>query len=164
MSLHVQLLLMLQSFLDDSPNDDCVSSSLEECEAMSAQKLGQEGSNSAQDCPAASTSCDENVSKSKKPASDSTSCEEASSATDKPTRLLAVNGGLVPESSLRPVTGRNSYILKQLKINLLDIEAALPEEAFRASKSQQMRRRSWRSFVKRAESISKVTSSSIYSP
>ena len=110
---------------------------------------------------------DEIVSKSKEPApdTDTTSCEEAaSSATDKRTRLLAVNGGLVPESSLRPVTGRNSHILKQQKINLLNIEAALPEEAFRASKSQQMRRRSWRSFVKRAESISEVTSSSIYSP
>uniref|UniRef100_N1R3J7 Lysine-specific demethylase 5B n=1 Tax=Aegilops tauschii TaxID=37682 RepID=N1R3J7_AEGTA len=144
---------------DDIRNDDCISSSLEECQAMSAQNLGQEGSNSAQDCPAASTSCDENVSKSKEPApdTDTTSCEEAaSSATDKPTRLLAVNGGLVPESSLRPVTGRNSHILKQQKINLLDIEAALPEEAFRASKSQQMRRRSWRSFVKRAESISEM--------
>ncbi|VAH71688.1 unnamed protein product [Triticum turgidum subsp. durum] len=145
---------------DDIPNDDCVSSSLEECQAMSsAQKLGQEGSNSAQDCPAATTSCDENVSKTKEPApdTDTTSCEEAaSSAIDKPTRLLAVNGGLVPESSLRPVTGRNSHILKQQKINLLDIEAALPEEAFRASKSQQMRRRSWRSFVRRAESISEM--------
>ncbi|KAM3318533.1 hypothetical protein ACQJBY_035975 [Aegilops geniculata] len=144
---------------DDIPNDDCVSSSLEECQAMSAQKLGQEGSNSAQDCPAASTSCDENVSKTKEPAphTDTTSCEEAaSSATDKPARLLAVNGGLVPESSLIPVIGRNSHILKQQKINLLDIEAALPEEAFRASKSQQMRRRSWRSFVKLAESISEM--------
>ncbi|XP_037450311.1 methyl-CpG-binding domain-containing protein 9-like [Triticum dicoccoides] len=144
---------------DDIPNDDCVSSSLEECQAMSVQKLGKEGSNSAQDCPAASTSCDENVSKTKEPApdTDTTSCEEAaSSATDKPTRLLAVNGGLVPESSLRPVTGRNSHILKQQKIHLLDIEAALPEEAFRASKSQQMRRRSWRFFVKRAESISEM--------
>uniref|UniRef100_A0A453MLR8 Uncharacterized protein n=1 Tax=Aegilops tauschii subsp. strangulata TaxID=200361 RepID=A0A453MLR8_AEGTS len=144
---------------DDIPNDDCVSSSLEECQAMSVQKLGKEGSNSAQDCPAASTSCDENVSKTKEPApdTDTTSCEEAaSSATDMPTRLLAVNGGLVPESSLRPVTGRNSHILKQQKINLLDIEAALPEEAFRTSKSKQMRRRSWRSFVKRAESISEM--------
>ena len=152
---------------DDIPNDDCVSSSLEECQAMSAQKLGQERSNSAQNCPAGITSCDENVSKTREPApdTDTTSCEEASSSTAvKPTRLLAVNGGLVPESSLRPVTGRNSHILKQQKINLLDIEAALPEEAFRASKSQQMRRHSWRSFVKRAESISEVTSSSIYSP
>ncbi|KAF7078718.1 hypothetical protein CFC21_083104 [Triticum aestivum] len=137
---------------DDIPNDWV--SSLEECQAMSAQKLGQEGSNSGQNCPGSTG--DENVSKSKKPASDSTSCEEASSATDKPTRLLAVNGGLVPESSLRPVIGRNSHILKQQKINLLDIDAALPEEALRASKSQQIRRRSWRAFVKHAESISEM--------
>ncbi|VAI40899.1 unnamed protein product [Triticum turgidum subsp. durum] len=116
---------------------------------------GQEGSNYGQNCDAGSMG-DEIVSKSKEPApdTDTTSCEEASSSTAvKPTRLLAVNGGLVPESSLRPVTGRNSHILKQQKINLLDIEAALPEEAFRASKSQQMRRRS---LVKRAESISEM--------
>jgi len=55
-----------------------------------------------------------------------------------------------------PVIGRNFHILKQLKINLLDVEAALPEEALRASKSQQIRRRSWRAFVKSAESISHV--------
>ncbi|XP_044968121.1 LOW QUALITY PROTEIN: methyl-CpG-binding domain-containing protein 9-like [Hordeum vulgare subsp. vulgare] len=144
---------------DGIPNDDLVSSSLEECQAMSSeQNLGQEGSNSAQNCPR-STSCDENLSKSKEPAPDTetTSSEEAtSSATDKPTRLLAVNGGLVPESALRPVTGRNSHILKQQKINLLDIDAALPEEALRGSKSQQWRRRSWRAFVKKAESISEM--------
>uniref|UniRef100_A0A453MLQ8 Uncharacterized protein n=1 Tax=Aegilops tauschii subsp. strangulata TaxID=200361 RepID=A0A453MLQ8_AEGTS len=89
---------------------------------------GQEGSNSGQNCVAAV----------------------------KPTRLLAVNGGLVPQSSLRPVTERNSHILKQQKINLLHIDAALPEEALRASRSQQIRRRSWRAFVKHAQSISEM--------
>jgi hypothetical protein len=54
------------------------------------------------------------------------------------------------------VIGRNSHILKQLKINLLDVESALPEEALRSSKSQEIRRRSWRAFVKDAESISQV--------
>ncbi|KAF7069337.1 hypothetical protein CFC21_074983 [Triticum aestivum] len=119
---------------------------------------GQEGSNFVQNCDAGSMG-DEIVSKSKEPTpdTDTTSCEEASSSTAvKPTRLLAVNGGLVPESSLRPVTGRNSHILKQQKINLLDIDAALPEEALRASKSQQIRRHSRRAFVKRAESISEM--------
>jgi hypothetical protein len=94
--------------------------------------------------------------KSKKPVRDSASAKEASSSTDKPTRLLTINGGLVPEGSLMPLTGRNFHILKQLKINLLDVEAALPEEALIASKSQQIRRRSWRAFVKGAESISHV--------
>ncbi|CAM0946371.1 unnamed protein product [Alopecurus aequalis] len=130
-----------------------LTSSLEEGQAMSAQRLGQEGFKSGQNC--SGDTGDENVSKSRKPSPDST-CEEASSATDKPTRLLAVNGGLVPESSLRPVIGRNTHILKQQKINLLDIDAALPEEALRASKSQEIRRRSWRAFVKDAESISEM--------
>uniref|UniRef100_A0A0D3F1W2 Methyl-CpG-binding domain-containing protein 9 n=1 Tax=Oryza barthii TaxID=65489 RepID=A0A0D3F1W2_9ORYZ len=129
-------------------------SSLEECNAMSAQKLVQEVSKSGQSCPG--NVGDEKVQKSKKPTPDNTSGEEAHSTTGKPTRLLAVNGGLVPESSLRPLIGRNSHILKQQKINLLDIEAALPEEALRASKCQQIRRRSWRAFVKDAESISQM--------
>jgi hypothetical protein len=138
---------------DDVPND--LTSALEECQAMSAQRVGQEGSKSDQNC--SGNTGDANVSRSTKPTPDSTSCEEASSATDKPTRLLVVNGGLVPESSLRPVIGRNTHILNQQKINLLDIDAALPEEALRASKSQQIRRRSWRTLVKGAESISEVT-------
>jgi hypothetical protein len=138
---------------DDIPND--LTSSLEECQGMSAQRLGQEGSKSGQNC--SGNMDDENVSKSTKATPGSTSCEDASSATDKPTRLLAVNGGLVPQSSLTAVIGRNINILNQQKINLLDIDAALPEEALRASKSQQIRRRSWRTFVKDAESISEVT-------
>ena len=137
---------------DDIPND--WTSSLEECQAMSAKKSGQEVSQAAQDCPG--NASDEQMPKSKRPVRDSTSAKEASSSTDKPTRLLTINGGLVPESSLMPVIGRNFHILKQLKINLLDVEAALPEEALRASKSQQIRRRSWRAFVKSAESISHV--------
>ncbi|KAL6629999.1 hypothetical protein ACP70R_029764 [Stipagrostis hirtigluma subsp. patula] len=137
---------------DDLPND--WTSSLEECQAMSAKSSGQEESKSGQDCPV--NSGEKQVPKSRKPVRDSTSGQEASSARDKPTRLLAVNGGLVPELSLRPVTGRNSHILKQLKINLLDVDAALPEEALRALKSWQIRRRSWRAFVKDAESISQV--------
>jgi hypothetical protein len=137
---------------DDIPND--WSSSLEECQAMSAKKSGQEGVQADQNCPG--NTGDEQMPKSKKPVRDSASAKEASSSTDKPTRLLTINGGLVPEGSLMPLTGRNFHILKQLKINLLDVEAALPEEALIASKSQQIRRRSWRAFVKGAESISHV--------
>ncbi|AQK60163.1 PHD-finger family protein isoform 2 [Zea mays] len=136
---------------DDKPND--WTSSLQECQAVSAKMSGQEGSQVGQDF--SGNAGDEELPKSKKPVRDSTSAKEAPS-TDISTRLLTVNGGLVPESSLMPVIGRNFHILKQLKINLLDIEAALPEEAFRASKSQQIRRRSWRAFVKDAELISYV--------
>jgi hypothetical protein len=136
---------------DDKPND--WTSSLEECQAMSAKMSGQEGSQVGQDF--SGNAGDGQMPKSKKPIRDSTSAKEAP-LTDKPTRLLTANGGLVPESSLMPVIGRNFHILKQLKINLLDVEAALPEEAFRASKSQQIRRRSWRAFVKDAELISYV--------
>lgn len=140
--------IILNKDKKDVPDD--WTSSLEECQSMSAQQLGQEESKSGQNCP--DNTCDENVPKSRKPTPDST-CEASSSVTHKPTSLLAVNGGLVPESSLRPVVGKNSHILKQQKINLLDIDAALPEEALRASKSQQIKRRSWRTFVKDAESI-----------
>ncbi|CAN6230676.1 unnamed protein product [Urochloa humidicola] len=125
---------------DDIPND--WTSSLEECQAMSAKKSGQEGFQADQDCP--SNAGAEQMPKSRKPV------KEASSSTDKPARLLTVN----PESSLMPLIGRNFHILKQLKINLLDVEAALPEEALRASKTQQIRRLSWRAFVKGAQSIS----------
>lgn len=59
----------------------------------------------------------------------------------------------IPESSLRPLVGKISQILKQLKINLLDMDAALPEEALRPSKSHSMKRCAWRAFVKSAESI-----------
>jgi methyl-CpG-binding domain-containing protein 9 len=136
---------------DDIPKD--WTSSLEECQSMS-EKIEQEGSKSGHVCPG--NSGDVQGTKSNNPVSNNTSVEKAASATDKPTRLLAVNGGLIPESSLRPVIGRNSHILKQLKINLLDVEAALPEEALRSSKSQEIRRRSWRAFVKDADSISQV--------
>jgi methyl-CpG-binding domain-containing protein 9 len=56
-----------------------------------SEKIEQEGSKSGHDCPG--NSGDEQVTKSNKPVSNNTSVEEASSATDKPTRLLAVNGG-----------------------------------------------------------------------
>lgn len=144
--------LLSENKRNDKPND--WTSSLEECQTMSAKKSGQEGSQAGQ--VFSGNAGDEQMSRSKKPVRDSISANEAPSSTDKSTRLLTVNGGLVPESSLMPVIGRNFHILKQLKINLLDVEAALPEEAFRALKSQQLRRRSWRAFVKDAELLSYV--------
>lgn len=61
------------------------------------------------------------------------------------------------EPSLRPLLGKVSHILERLKINLLDMEAALPEEALRPSKSHSTRRCAWRAFVKYAESIFEVS-------
>lgn len=60
---------------------------------------------------------------------------------------------VVPLSSLRPLVGKVSHILRQLKINLLDMEAALPKVALRPSKAQLDRRQAWRAFVKSAETI-----------
>lgn len=67
----------------------------------------------------------------------------------------------VPECSLRPLIGRAAQILRQLKINLLDMEAALPEEAFREWKVQSERRRAWHAFVKAAETIFEMIQATI---
>lgn len=64
---------------------------------------------------------------------------------------------IIRESSSRPLVGRASEILRFLKINLLDMEAALPEDAFRKSRSSQDRRCAWRAFVKSAKSIYEVS-------
>ena len=60
---------------------------------------------------------------------------------------------VVPQSSLRLLVGK---ISRQLKINLLDMDAALSEEALRPSKVCMERRSAWRSFVKSAETIYEV--------
>ncbi|KAL2335636.1 hypothetical protein Fmac_016849 [Flemingia macrophylla] len=60
---------------------------------------------------------------------------------------------VVPLSSLRPLVGKASHILRQLKINLLDMDAALPAIALRPSKAQSDRRQAWCAFVKSAETI-----------
>ncbi|KAM6573464.1 hypothetical protein CsatA_017544 [Cannabis sativa] len=60
---------------------------------------------------------------------------------------------VVPQSSLTPLVGKVSHILRRLKMNLLDMEAALPEEALRPSKSNLGRRWAWRAFVKSATTI-----------
>lgn len=63
---------------------------------------------------------------------------------------------VVPSSSLRPLVGEACKILRRLKINLLDMEAALIEEAFRPSKAHVERRWAWRSFVKAAQTTHEV--------
>lgn len=60
---------------------------------------------------------------------------------------------IIHKSSLRPKIGKASEILRWLKINLLDIDAALPEAAFRASRSNLDRRCMWRTFVKCANTL-----------
>ncbi|KAL5582546.1 hypothetical protein UlMin_014988 [Ulmus minor] len=60
---------------------------------------------------------------------------------------------VVPQSSLRPFVGKITHISRRLKINLLDMDAALPEEAFRPSKASSDRRWAWRAFVKSAKTI-----------
>lgn len=64
---------------------------------------------------------------------------------------------VVPVSSLRPLVGKVSQISRRLKINLLDMDAALPEEALRPSKSHVERRWAWRAFVKSAGTIYEVS-------
>ncbi|KAJ4830704.1 hypothetical protein Tsubulata_036083 [Turnera subulata] len=63
---------------------------------------------------------------------------------------------VVPQSSLRPLVGKVLHILRQLKINMLDMECALPEEAIKPSKAQVEMRWAWRSYVKSADSIYKM--------
>ncbi|KAE9449142.1 hypothetical protein C3L33_18950, partial [Rhododendron williamsianum] len=60
---------------------------------------------------------------------------------------------VIPESALRPLVGKASVILRRLKIDLLDMDAALPEAALRPSKAHLERRWAWRSFVKSADTI-----------
>ncbi|KAL3654072.1 hypothetical protein CASFOL_003753 [Castilleja foliolosa] len=68
---------------------------------------------------------------------------------------------IICESSLRPLVGRSLEILKSIKINLLDIDAALPEDALRTSRSNHEKRRVWRDFVKSAKSIYEMVQATI---
>ncbi|KAL8171228.1 hypothetical protein V2J09_023032 [Rumex salicifolius] len=68
---------------------------------------------------------------------------------------------VVRESSLRPLVGRAAQILKHLKFSLLDIEAAIPEEALRPSRVHMEKRCAWRSFVKSSETIFELVQSTI---
>ncbi|XP_042421251.1 methyl-CpG-binding domain-containing protein 9-like isoform X1 [Zingiber officinale] len=78
---------------------------------------------------------------------------EASSMTSNTQHAGISSGCTVPESSLKPVVGKTSEILKRLKVNLLDMEAALPVEALRPSKLILQKRCAWRTFVKSLQSI-----------
>ncbi|KAK8534043.1 hypothetical protein V6N12_047441 [Hibiscus sabdariffa] len=102
------------------------------------------------------------VQKSKRPALRCLEQRDRISPADKYSPELG-NGRccVVPQSSLRPLVGKVSQLLRQLKINLLDMDAALSEEALRPSKAFMERRWAWRSFVKSAETIYEMVQSTI---
>ncbi|KAG8366145.1 hypothetical protein BUALT_Bualt17G0045500 [Buddleja alternifolia] len=83
---------------------------------------------------------------------------------DKSSLLGLSRSSIVRESSLRPLQGRAFEVLRFLKINLLDMDAALPEDALRMSRSNQERRCLWRAFVKSAKSIYEVSHSYLSIP
>ncbi|KAK9741343.1 hypothetical protein RND81_03G098900 [Saponaria officinalis] len=67
----------------------------------------------------------------------------------------------VPESSQKPVSGSAAQILRQLKICLLDMEAALPEGSLRSLKADHYKRRAWHAFVKAANTIFEMVQATI---
>ncbi|KAL0334194.1 UNVERIFIED_CONTAM: Methyl-CpG-binding domain-containing protein 9 [Sesamum angustifolium] len=87
--------------------------------------------------------------------------DQVSSMKDKGSLLGLPKSSIIPESSSRPLVGRASEILRFLKISLLDIYAALPEDALRKSRSNQDRRRAWCGFVKSARSIYEMVQATI---
>ncbi|CAH1424256.1 unnamed protein product [Lactuca virosa] len=77
--------------------------------------------------------------------------------------LSEVDGGIMGNNrlSLATVAGKAYEILQFLKIILLDIEAALPDEAFRPSRKDPIRLRIWRAFLKSAKSIYEMVEATI---
>uniref|UniRef100_M4FDE6 PHD-type domain-containing protein n=1 Tax=Brassica campestris TaxID=3711 RepID=M4FDE6_BRACM len=68
---------------------------------------------------------------------------------------------VVPQASLKRITGNALPVFRFLKTILLDMDVALPEEALRPSKSHPDRRRAWRAFVKSAQSIFELVQAAI---
>ncbi|KAF8092339.1 hypothetical protein N665_0417s0036 [Sinapis alba] len=68
---------------------------------------------------------------------------------------------VVPQASLKRITGKALPVLGFLKTILLDMDVALPEEALRPSKSHPDSRRAWRAFVKSAQSIFELVQAAI---
>ncbi|CAN6969271.1 unnamed protein product [Brassica oleracea var. botrytis] len=68
---------------------------------------------------------------------------------------------VVPQASLKRITGKALPVFRFLKTILLDMDVALPEEAVRPSKSHPDRRRAWRAFVKSAQSIFELVQAAI---
>uniref|UniRef100_A0A1J3G4M9 Methyl-CpG-binding domain-containing protein 9 n=1 Tax=Noccaea caerulescens TaxID=107243 RepID=A0A1J3G4M9_NOCCA len=68
---------------------------------------------------------------------------------------------VVPQASLKRITGKALPVFRFLKTSLLDMDVALPEEALRTSKSHPDRRRAWRAYVKSAQSIYELVQAAI---
>lgn len=85
-------------------------------------------------------------------------CERGrlSSSKDK-SSVSTARRSIIRESSLRPKVGYATEVLRLLKISMLDIDAALPEAALRASRSHLDRRCAWRTFVKCANTLYEVS-------
>ncbi|WCJ20951.1 methyl-CPG-binding domain 9 [Euphorbia peplus] len=75
--------------------------------------------------------------------------------------MRSISRCLIPQSSLRQLTGKVLPILRKLKINLLDMEAILPPEALRPSKRCLRWRWAWRAYVKSAGSIYQMVQATI---
>ncbi|KAE8023446.1 hypothetical protein FH972_009137 [Carpinus fangiana] len=75
--------------------------------------------------------------------------------------LRVGNCSIVRESSLRHIMGREVQLLRQLKMNLLDMDAALPQEALKPSRAGLDKRCAWRGFVKSAKSILEMVQATI---
>lgn len=72
------------------------------------------------------------------------------------------SGCRIKDSSLRSIVGKVSVImLRRLKMNLLDMDAALNEVAIRPSKARLDKRCQWRAFVKSAKSIYEMVQATI---
>lgn len=92
-------------------------------------------------------------------------CLEQNDPKSSPSFLLSGIGignfCMVPESSLRPLCGKVSRILRRLKIHLLDMDAALPDEALKPSRAHVRQRWAWRDFVKSAQTIFEMIQATI---
>lgn len=63
----------------------------------------------------------------------------------------------IPMLSTRPLKNEKSLdVLKHLKLSLLDMEAAIPEQAVKSSRACISRKQAWRAFIKSANTIYKV--------
>ncbi|KAI3726036.1 hypothetical protein L1987_65833 [Smallanthus sonchifolius] len=67
----------------------------------------------------------------------------------------------VPESSSNSLVGNTHHMIRQLLINLLDMEAALPDGAKRPSMASPEWRSGWCAFVKSANSISEIVEATL---
>uniref|UniRef100_F6HPN6 PHD-type domain-containing protein n=1 Tax=Vitis vinifera TaxID=29760 RepID=F6HPN6_VITVI len=86
---------------------------------------------------------------------------DQSSSTNQTSEGGLGNCCIINESSLKPLEGWASQFLRKLKIDLLDMDAALPEEAVKPSNASLERRCAWRAFVKSAVSIFQMVQSTI---